>query len=51
MRASEEFEIDPKDKCGNPVEAAGFRATMKMLVLGLKEAMKKGKISKKRTRI
>ena len=43
VRASEEFEIDPKDKCGNPVEAAGFRATMKMLALGLKEAVKKGK--------
>ena len=43
MRASEEFEIDPKDKCGNPVEATGFRATMKMLALGLKEAVKKGK--------
>ena len=43
VRALEEFEIDPKDKCGNPVEAAGFRATMKMLALGLKEAVKKGK--------
>ena len=43
VRASEEFEDDPKDKCGNPVEAAGFRATMKMLVLELKEAVKKGK--------
>ena len=43
VRTSEEFEIDPKDKCGNPVEAAGFRATMKMLALGLKEAVKKGK--------
>ena len=42
MRASEEFEDDPKDKCGNPVEAAGFRATMKMLALELKEAVKKG---------
>ena len=31
IRASEEFEEDPKDKCGNPVEAAGFRATMNML--------------------
>ena len=43
VRASEEFEDDPKDKCGNPVEAAGFRATMKMLVLELKDAVKKGK--------
>ena len=42
VRASEEFEDDPKDKCGNPVEAAGFRATMKMLALELKEAVKKG---------
>ena len=37
IRASEEFEEDPKDKCGNPVEAAGFRATMKMLALELKK--------------
>ena len=43
VRASEEYEDDPKDKCGNPVEAAGFRATMKMLALELKEAVKKGK--------
>ena len=42
IRASEEFEEDPKDKCGNPVEAAGFRATMKMLALELKKAVKKG---------
>ena len=42
VRASEEFEDDPKDKCGNPVEAAGFRATMKMLAIGLKEAVRKG---------
>ena len=43
VRASEEFEDDPEDKCGNPVEAAGFRATMKMLALELREAVKKGK--------
>ena len=43
MRALEEFDIDPKDKCGNPVEAAGFRATMKVLAMGLKEAVEKGK--------
>ena len=43
VRASEEYKDDPKDKCGNPVEAAGFRATMKMLALELKEAVKKGK--------
>ena len=42
MRASEEFEDNTKDKCGNPVEAAGFRATMKMLARGLKAAVKKG---------
>ena len=43
VRASEEFEVDPKDKCGNPVEAVGFRATMKMLALELKKAVRKGK--------
>ena len=43
VRASEEFEDDPKDKCGNPVEAAGFRATMKMLVIELKEAVRNGR--------
>ena len=42
IRASEEFEEDQKDKCGNPVEAAGFRATMKMMALELKKAVKKG---------
>ena len=42
VRALEEFEDNMKDKCGNPVEAAGFRATMKMLALVLKKAMKKG---------
>ena len=42
VHASEEFEEDPKDKCGNPVKAAGFRATMKMLALELKKAVKKG---------
>ena len=42
VRASEEFEDNTKDKCGNPVEAAGFRATMKMLALELKTAVKKG---------
>ena len=31
------------DRSINPVEAAGFRATMKTLVLGLKEAVKKGR--------
>ena len=43
VRASKEFENDPMDKCGNPAEAAGFRATMKMLALELKEAVKKGR--------
>ena len=43
VRASWEFEDNTKDKCGNPVEAAGFRATMKMLALELKKAVKKGK--------
>ena len=42
VRASEEFEDNTRDKCGNPVEAAGFRATMKMLARGLKVAVKKG---------
>ena len=42
-RASQEFEDDPKDKCGNPEEAAGFRATMKMLARELKDAVRKGK--------
>ena len=39
VRASEEFEDNTRDKCGNPVEAAGFRATMKMLPILGKEAM------------
>ena len=43
VRVSQEFEDDPKDKCGNPVEAAGFRATMKMLARELKDAVRKGK--------
>ena len=43
VRASEEFEDDPKDKCGNPVEAAGFRATMQMLAIELKEAVRNGR--------
>ena len=46
VRASEEFEDNMKDKCGNPVEAAGFRATMKMLARGLKAAVKKGEAVK-----
>ena len=46
VRASEEFEDNTKDKCGNPVEAAGFRATMKMLACGLQAAVKKGEAIK-----
>ena len=42
VRVSEELEDNTRDKCGNPVEAAGFRATMKMLACGLKTAVKKG---------
>ena len=42
VQASQEFEDNTKDKCGNPVEAAGFHATMKMLALELKKAVKKG---------
>ena len=45
VMASEEVEQHIMDRCINPVEAAGFRVTMKTLALGLKEAVKKGKIS------
>ena len=41
--ASEEVEQHIMDRCINLVEAAGFRATMKTLSLGLKEAVKKGR--------
>ena len=43
VMASEEVEQHIMDRCINPVEAAGFRVTMKTLALGLKEAVKKGK--------
>ena len=43
VQASWEFEDNTKDKCGNPVEAAGFCATMKMFALELKKVVKKGK--------
>ena len=43
VMASEEVEQRIMDRCINPVEAAGFRVTMKTLVLGLKEAVKKGR--------
>ena len=43
IMASEEVEEHMTDRSINPTEAAGFRATMKSLVVGLKEAVKKGK--------
>ena len=46
VRASEEFEeesAEKKDRCINPVEAAGFRATMKTLALEVKKVVRKGK--------
>ena len=46
VKASEEYEdesTEKKDRCINPVEAAGFRATMKTLVLEVKKAVRKGK--------
>ena len=46
IRATEEYEDESKekrDKCLNPVEAAGFRATMKTLALELKKSVRKGK--------
>ena len=41
--ASEEVQQHIMDRSLNPVEVAGFRATMKTLALGLKEAVKKGR--------
>ena len=46
VQASKEYEEESKekrDKCLNPVEAAGFRATMKSLALELKKSVRKGK--------
>ena len=46
VKASEEFETEgaeKRDRCCNPVEAAGFRATMKTLALEVKKAVHKGK--------
>ena len=46
VKASEEFETEgneKRDRCCNPVEAAGFRATMKTLALEVKKAVWKGK--------
>ena len=46
VKATEEYKEESKekqDKCLNPVEAAGFRATMKALALELKKSVRKGK--------
>ena len=46
VKASEEYEdesAEKKDRCINPIEAAGFRATMKTLALEVKKAVQKGK--------
>ena len=43
IMASEEVEEHMTDRSINPTEAAGFRATMKSLAVGLKEVVKKGK--------
>ena len=46
IKASEEFETEgpeKRERCCNPVEAAGFRATMKTLALEVKKAVRKGK--------
>ena len=46
VRASEEYEdesAEKRDRCLNPIEAAGFRATMKTLALEVKKAVRKGK--------
>ena len=43
IMASEEVEEHTTDRSINPTEAAGFRATMKSLAVGLKEVVKKGK--------
>ena len=46
VRASEEYEdesTEKRDRCINPIEAAGFRATMKTLALEVKKAVRKGK--------
>ena len=43
IMASEEVEEHMTDRSINPTEAAGFRATMKSVAVGLKEAVKKGK--------
>ena len=46
VRVSEEYEdesAEKRDRCINPIEVAGFRATMKTLALEVKKAMRKGK--------
>ena len=46
VKAAEEYVEESKekrDRCLNPVEAAGFRATMKTLALELKKSVRKGK--------
>ena len=46
VRTSQEYEdesVEKRDRCINPIEAAGFRATMKTLVLEVKKAVRKGK--------
>ena len=43
IMASKEVEEHMTDRSINPTEAARFRATMKSLAVGLKEAVKKGK--------
>ena len=46
VRTSEEYEdesTEKRDRCTNPIEAAGFRATMKTLALEVKKAVRKGK--------
>ena len=46
VRTSEEYEeesAEKRDRCTNPIEAAGFRATMKTLALEVKKAVRKGK--------
>ena len=46
VKASEEYKDESakkKDRCMNPIEAAGFRATMKTLALEVKKVVHKGK--------
>ena len=46
VRASEEYEdesAEKRERCLNPIEGAGFRATIKTLALEVKKAVRKGK--------